>query len=370
MVMAGEPVQRRLQFVLEHYGKRPTENVLLNYFGLANEVYTITTDEGRFVVKNCFKNNTPELVANEAALIQHLNNQDVPCPKLVPTKAGEPFLKYDNQFYIMNEFMPGYTPTWEEHLSESVVAESVHAMADFHRATEHFEPPHKIDLIQSLDVSGIKNWLEALNVELAEADQNRQSVEKMQQLIEPLLQLNRELEQDIDNSDLSDLKQVYIHGDLHCFNMIFSEDESRYNGVVDFDFSRKDYRLVDFFWASRSILWSYWYPTLFGEKPTKKSEQLPAENLTLAMQETIGFMIGQYRNYYELPDNEIKLLPLFAKALPLYTVRFFKLTNSEDECLSHVNWFRFQLDSLEQTVSDIDTALDSFFQKQAKNADV
>jgi len=41
--MAGEPVQRRLQFVLQHFDKRPTENVILNYFGLANEVYTITT---------------------------------------------------------------------------------------------------------------------------------------------------------------------------------------------------------------------------------------------------------------------------------------------------------------------------------------
>jgi Ser/Thr protein kinase RdoA (MazF antagonist) len=366
--MAGEPVQRRLQFVLEHFGKRPTENVILNYFGLANEVYIITTTEGRFVVKNCFKNNTPELVANEAALIQHLNKEGVPCPKLVPTKMGEPFLHYDDQFYIMSEFMPGYTPTWEVNLSESIASETMHAMADFHRVTAHFKPPHEIDRIHSLDIIGIQRWLQALDTELGEADQSRQSVQKMKQLIPPLNQLANELEQDIKAADLSVLKQVYIHGDLHCFNLIFNEEKTKYRGVVDFDFSRIDYRLVDFFWASRSLLWSYWYPTLFGKRPDPKDENPPSENITVATQKTLSFMVKHYREYDDISDEELKLLPLFVKALPLYTMRFFKLSNSEDECLSHADWFSFQLDTLTQTVNDIDSALTHFFNQPSRNA--
>jgi Ser/Thr protein kinase RdoA (MazF antagonist) len=362
--MAGEPVQRRLQFVLEHFGKRPTENVVLNYFGLANEVYIITTAEGRFVVKNCFKNNTPELVANEASLIQHLNTKGVPCPKLVPTKDGEPFLHYDNQFYIMSEFMPGYTPTWEVNLSESIAIETMHAMADFHRATAEFTPPHEIDRIHSLDVTGIQRWLQTLDVELKAADQNRQSVQKMKQLIVPLNKLAKDLEQDIQRSDLSVLKQVYIHGDLHCFNLIFNEEKTQYRGVVDFDFSRIDYRLVDFFWASRSLLWSYWYPTLFGQRFNHKDENPPKENITLAIQKTLKFMITHYRRYDDISDDELNLLPLFVKALPLYTMRFFKLSNSEDECLSHADWFSFQLETLEQTVIDVDSGLTHFFKNQ------
>ena len=223
--MAGEPVQRRLQFVLEHFGKRPIENVVLNYFSLANEVYTITTREGQFVVKNCFKNNSRELVANEAGLIQFLNDHQVPCPKLIPTLKGDLFLEYDGQFYIMNEFVEGWVPKWHDTLSEQLMHETMHAMADFHRATEHFKPPFEPNRTAALAIPDARLWLQALQPTLAQDSSPRQSVPQMLSIVDELLELADSLQARLATRDLSVLKKVFIHGDLHCFNLIFSADQ-------------------------------------------------------------------------------------------------------------------------------------------------
>lgn len=61
----------------------------------------------------------------------------------------------------------------------------------------------------------------------------------------------------------------------------------------------------------------------------------------------LRLMVSQYRRYTQLSDAELRLLPLFAKALPLYTVRFFNIRNSEAECLDHIQWFSYQLDQKE-----------------------
>jgi len=359
--MAGEPVQRRLQFVLEHYGKRPTENVILNYFGLANEVYTITTAEGKFVVKNCFKNNTKELVGNEAALICYLNEQGVPCPKLVPTKDKNTYLDYDGQFYIMSEFMEGYVPKWEEAITDDIAVETVHAMADYHRVTEYFKPPFESGRIGTLDVEDAARWVEALGTELAEDKSGRESVNQMRIIVKDLLVHAQALKIELEATDLSVLKKVFIHGDLHCFNLIFNEDKSKYNGIVDFDFIREDYRLVDFYWASRSMAWSYWFPKLFGFDPNKRDFEPTDEQFSKITTASFKFMIENYRKFHDLPDEEIRLLPLFAKALPLYIIRFFKLSNSEDECLDHADWFSWKLRNMSKSVANIEAAIDAFF---------
>jgi Ser/Thr protein kinase RdoA (MazF antagonist) len=358
--MAGEPVQRRLQYVLEHFGKRPIENVVLNYFSLANEVYTITTREGQFVVKNCFKNNSRELVANEAGLIQFLNDHQVPCPKLIPTLKGDLFLEYDGQFYIMNEFVEGWVPKWHDTLSEQLMHETMHAMADFHRATEHFKPPFEPNRTAALAISDARLWLQALQPTLAQDSSPRQSVPQMLNIVDELLELADSLQARLATRDLSVLKKVFIHGDLHCFNLIFSADQQDYRAILDFDFIREDYRLVDFFWATRSMVWGYWFEALHGFSPRANEHRITDEQLQAATSRALAFMIDSYRTYHELPDAEIRLLPLFAEALPFYTVRFFKLSNSEEECLDHAGWFRHQLDNMAQTVRHLDVAIEQF----------
>jgi Ser/Thr protein kinase RdoA (MazF antagonist) len=363
--MAGEPVQRRLQFVLEHFGKRPTKNVILNYFGMANEVYTIETKDSRYVVKNCFKNNSHELASNEAALIRHLNEHHVPSPKLVPTKAGKEFLEYDGHFYIMTEYVSGYTMTWEAPLTEVLAKETIRALAEYHTATESFEPPYDVDPIKSFDIDRIKTWLRGLKEELQTADETRVSVSKMKVVVDQLETLAASLEQKLETADISSLKQVFIHGDFHCFNMIFNEEETQYKSIVDFDFSRIDYRMVDFLWSSRSMIGAYFFPLLYGRRLDIKENPPTPEQFSEVTRVAMKFMIDEYRRYAELPDEEIKLLPLFTMALPLFTARFFKLSNSEEECLAHAEWFSFQLNHLAKSVDDLENAIACYFNEQA-----
>jgi len=358
--MAGEPVQRRLQYVLEHFDKQSIDNVVLNYFSLANEVYTITTREGRFVVKNCFKNNSRELVANEAALIQFLNDHQVSCPKLIPTRTGALFLEYDGQFFIMNEFVDGSVPKWHDQLNESLMRETMHAMADFHRATEYFEPPFEPHRMAALAIPQATQWLNNLQPSLVQDRSGRQSVALMLTIVDELLQHGATLQAKLETIDLSVLKKVFIHGDLHCFNLIFSADHQHYNAILDFDFIREDYRLVDFFWATRSMIRGYWFEALYGFSPRAHEDRVSDAQLQAATSRAVAFMIDSYRAYHSLPDAEIRLLPLFAEALPFYTVRFFKLSNSEEECLDHASWFRHQLDTMAQTVRHLEVAVEQF----------
>ncbi|WP_320825779.1 phosphotransferase enzyme family protein [Reinekea sp.] len=358
--MAGEPVQRRLQYVLEHFDKRPIDNVILNYFSLANEVYTITTRDGKFVVKNCFKNNSRELVANEAGLIQFLNDHEVPCPKLIPTRTGALFLEYDGQFYIMNEFVDGWVPKWHDKLSAKLMSETMHAMADFHRVTEHFKPPFEPHRMAALAIPEAVHWLNNLLPSLIQDRSGRQSVALMLNIVAELLPQGETLQAKLEKVDLSVLKKVFIHGDLHCFNLIFSADDEHYKAILDFDFIREDYRLVDFFWATRSMIKNYWIEQLFGFSPRSNEHLVSDAQLQAATSRAVAFMIDCYRNHHSLPDAEIRLLPLFAEALPFYTVRFFKLSNSEEECLDHASWFRRQLDDMKQTLRHLEVAVEQF----------
>lgn len=356
--MSEAPVQRRLQFVLRDYGKRPTENIVLNYFGLANEVFTITTHDGKFVIKNCFKNNTAELVAVEAALIEHLTNQGVPTPKLVPTKKGEPFLFYDGHHYLMSEFLDGHAPTWEEPLTEVLVAESMKAMAEFHDATESFVPPYDTGRIEAFDFSRIRAWFANLQEQLETDSSHRQSVLLMKALLHRYNALLLELESECAKQDLSVLQRTFIHGDLHCFNLIYDRERTRYIGIIDFDFIRTDYRLVDFLWSSRSVLWGYVIPKTYGAQAMVEEFDPPAEDMLPLTIDVFEIMVAHYRKHTRLSDAELRLLPLFAKALPLYTVRFFSLLNSEAECLDHLQWFTYQLDQLESDVNVLRAAID------------
>ncbi len=59
-------------------------------------------------------------------------------------------------------------------------------------------------------------------------------------------------------------------------------------------------------------------------------------------------IVSEYRKTSGLTAEELLLIHLFVEAVPLYIVRFFKLTNSEEECLKHLDWFEWELSRLER----------------------
>jgi Ser/Thr protein kinase RdoA (MazF antagonist) len=362
--MANEPVQRRLQFVLEHYGIRPNQNIILNYFSMANEVFTITSDTGKYVLKHCFKNNTLELVENEAALIRHLNEQGVPSPKLVSTKQGQNALHYDGDFFVMTEFMEGFIPNWEQPITLSMIQETTKALADFHGATESFKAPHADSRIGSFDIEQARQWLINLKTELALCDdatrKSRKSITEIEEIIDWMLTLSEEADADLNELNLTQLKKQWIHGDMHQFNLIFSEDQSHYTGILDFDFMRHDYRLFDIYWCSRVYNYSFWFKEAYGDQIEEEDFEPPEQEMIDIMVKNLYMMLQQYHRYNPLTKEELKALPLMVKALPLWVVRFFSLNNSEEECLEHCDWYRWKRKSLPMTLKAVEAATAKF----------
>jgi len=345
--MAAEPVQRRLHFVLDAYQKYPNENVTLCYFGMANEVFIVPTREGKYVLKNCFKSNTHELISNEVALIEHLNQYGCPTPAIVADKTGAPFLEFDGSYYVMTEFVSDMTYNWESDIPDKAHQETVHALADFHKASRNFVEPYPGLHIQFLDMPKCQSWLEALKNQIDTADKSRKSVVKMAGLLPQLIALSNRLEGEMSTLGLSVLEKCYIHGDLHCFNLFYDQD-GNYTRVIDFDFSRYDHRLTDIYWSSRIFFFRELRKKYSREELNSEDFEAPTDVVEQILYDNWRMIVSEYRKTSELAAEELSFIHLFVKAVPLYIARFFKLTNSEEECLRHIEWFEWELSRIEK----------------------
>ncbi len=351
--MVSQPVQRRLQFVVFQYDIPPVKEVSLCFFGMANEVFVITTEQGKYVLKHCFKRNTQALVENEVALIEHLNSHQCPTPSIVPAKNGQPYIEFDGGYYVMTEFIDQRTITWNEPDKMRFLPQTVRALASFHKAGISFDEPHRGLQLSTLDMPAYLDWLGQLEAKL-KAAQSREVAQKMLKLVPKLRQCAEKLSEVMSRSDLSALKQGYVHGDMHCFNLFFDQND-QYTYMVDFDFARFEYRMADIYWTSQILFYQQ-----LRERFTH--EQLEQENWTESeevareiINQNWSAIIKYYRQVLAIDDAELRLVGLFVQAVPMYISRFFSLDNSDEECDGHVSWFERELslvDSRAQLVSE------------------
>ncbi|ORT50347.1 hypothetical protein ST37_10760 [Vibrio sp. qd031] len=358
--MGSEPVQRRLQFVLWQYDIPPVQEVSLSFFGMANEVFVITTEHGKVVLKNCFKRNTAQLVENEIALIEHLNAHLCPTPKVIPTKDGRQYVEFSGHIYVMTEYIPDRTITWSEPNKLRFRPQTVGALATFHKAMQNFNEPHPNLQMQTLDVDAYMIWLTNLEAQLRSSGDEKSAA--MLALVPKLRTSALALQQQMDAADLTPLKRCYIHGDMHCFNLFYDANE-HYTQLIDFDFSRLDYRLGDVYWTSQI----FYYQQLrhrFSTQQLDAGDFDESEDLALdILQDNWRVIIKHYRKTLPFPADELRLIGLFVQAVPMYISRFFSLDNSEEECKGHVEWFTRELDLVEKQTLLVSNAIDTVLQE-------
>ena len=147
--------------------------------------------------------------------------------------------------------------------------------------------------------------------------------------------------------DLRVLEKCYIHGDLHCFNL-FYDQSGNYSRVIDFDFSRYDHRLTDIYWSSRILFFRELRKRYSRDELESKDFEVPQDIVEQILYDNWRMIITEYRKTSQLTAQELSLIHLFVKAVPLYIVRFFKLSNSEEECLGHIEWLEWELSQVEK----------------------
>lgn len=345
--MTTEPVQMKLQFVLEKYGLRPQENFKFSYFSMANEVFFLRDRKGRrLVLKNCLKNRSRELLAIEAAAIAHLRSRGCGAPEVIPAADGSPVVEYNGDFWMMYGHLKGRTPSWNTRLRSWHLSESVRGLAVYHRAIADLDPTLDTGRIAATDYGRILGWTEGLAAQLAADTSGRPSVAKMLTLVGDYVEYARSLPERLPPEAAARCETLMIHGDFHAFNIMFRG--LRFSSCYDFDFLRRDLKLADVVWTLR-FAQNRFYRKKYGKAVHGPDFAPPLDEVRALEASSIRWFVKVYNRTYRLTRDEVALLPAMRYVLALYNLRFFDLAHSEEECLEHFGWFDWQRSMLART---------------------
>ncbi len=338
--MYYEPVQMRLMFVLERYGKQPLSDFLLSHSSCANEVFSFDAQDGRFFLKNCLKNNSAELLGLETDFGVHLRAQGVGCPEVVTTPDGAGMVEYNGLLFQLTRAFPGESAKWSDTLQPWHASETFTALGALHKAAASFDACRDSPRIKSYQLDKIERWLQQLAETLQQAPQ-RAVAQQMLELIPCYLNELTALRAPV-AAMLEDAQIQMIHGDFHCYNAFFADQ--RYVGCCDFDFIRRDLRLFDICWCWRSLFNYFYLVDAYGVDVDDADFNPPESELQAINDQMLSDAIAGYRQHNELPDQELRHLPTMMKLMPLTEVQFFDLSNSDEECRQHLAWFNHSLE--------------------------
>ncbi len=337
--MTHEPIQMKLSFVLKKYGIEPKENFKFGFFSMANEVFFLKDKHGkRYVLKNCLKNNSIELLKTEIALIEHLRARGCGAPEVVKATNGDDYVEYNGDIFIMYRFLKGEIPSWHTIPRRYHMRQSARGMAIYHRAVADFDPSYDTDRFKVLEFErNIKHFTD-LKAALEADDTGRESVSGMLKIIDFFIDLAKRLPSLFPEEKLRRCQSLMIHGDLHMYNMAFRFQ--RFSAVYDFDFIRRDLRLFD----AVNLIWSFenlLKRKAYGERVREPGFNPDPEKIIRIMTKSILLFARAYRKEYPISDEELSLLPAMRAVLTLYFARFFRMETSEEERLHMLGWLGF-----------------------------
>ncbi|RCU49538.1 hypothetical protein DU002_11510 [Corallincola holothuriorum] len=343
--MPYEPVQGRLHYILEKYKLEPLGDITISFCSMANEMFSFDTEQGRFYLKNCLKNNSPERIALEIDFSQHLQTNQMPCPEVVPAANGENTVCYNGFVFLMTRVFEGSTPQWNDTLQPWHVSETMRGLGSFHRAAATFPVERDSDRIKSFQFDRQLAWLDSLELKLNSA-KTKTSVKEALALLPRLRAVITEIRPEVENKLLPNCQVQMIHGDFHCFNLFFKNE--KITGCCDFDFIRRDLVLFDIWWCINSIIDAFYIQKTWRDKVKNPDFQPGTEAMQAPINIAVKECITLYRQTANLTDQELAFLPLMPALLLLNNMQFFEPDNSDEECAEHVQWLTYLLDGVKQ----------------------
>lgn len=207
---------REIHDILNHYTLGTLDSAVPLDGGQANSSYLLTTAQGRFTLCVCDEKNMAELGVLTRVL-SCLEDEEFPCPRLVLTAAGEPFLQHRDKPVYVKEFWEGEVV---HHLSPGMLDQVGGAMARLHAL------PCPQDLPRAFPY-GMASFEPVLSKTLSHPFQSW--------LKEKIDWLSSHL-------DLT-MARGFIHGDIFWDNLLFDGD--RLAAVLDFEEASHYYLLYD-----------------------------------------------------------------------------------------------------------------------------
>jgi Ser/Thr protein kinase RdoA (MazF antagonist) len=206
----------------------------------------VNTCSGKVFVKRHHRSvRDGEGVHEEHAFIQHLVNAGASVPRVIPSASGETAIESGEWTYEVHEIPAGIdlyqdAISWTPFYSSAHAYSAGQALARLHLAAEGFNAPRRKPqpLVASFTIfaepdanAALATYLAARPV-LAMHKAVRACCEEAMQLLEPFHAQLRPL--------LPALGALWTHNDLHCSNLLWSDESDGANATAIFDFGLAD----------------------------------------------------------------------------------------------------------------------------------
>ena len=274
--------------------------------GSSNRSFFVTTTRGEFVLRVSNGRKTEAGMRFEHKLLEHLSSQGYPAPRVVPTRAGEPF-HFDGGFFLVTERIVGqpYDPANPAHLRNAG-----RMLAQYHQVARRFPGRFRAEgrpLLPAIERNGppaLANFAGVADLHVAPADRQRLS-RASSYLWSQFIRVPEALA-----GVLPGLPQLVIQGSFGRSALIYDGDDVA--GVVDYDRSAYDVRALDLAYTVKAFA-------------RAKDPDSPDVRVGLDFDRCRDLMRA-YGEVEELPPAELGALPLVFRAQRLVKV-LTKTTN-------------------------------------------
>ncbi len=305
-----------------------------NLTGFVNETFIISVRARKLVLRRLSKSASLSHLQLETALLMYLEKKKFPLsPKIIKSKAGQPFVKYSGRYYTLQNFLPGqWKASWNNlsRFNEAMLLDYFKALARFSRATEGFKYPLQNNRpLFYYAKNGQKLFKQAL-AKLPSSAGKKLLQKQKERILEFIAATAREMAA----AKYDRQPKQIVHFDFHPGNAHFQNN--RVTGMFDFDWVRYDSRISDL--ASTICQSCYYYHGPQAGKYRKdriwqgikayrkaygKSEFKPRQEAQLTKMALKAYVFFQllfcmvwYREYYKEKNGEF-IIRHFVKVITL-----------------------------------------------------
>ena len=220
--------------------------------------FVVVTPQGKFVFRR--QNLSEDDVAYEYEVLDYLQRQGFPAPRMLLNADGQAWSVLDGSLYSVYEFMEGYCPAdfvWPRAARREIMVECGRTLGEYHHAVADFVPSHY--KWNGYDPTEHRRWrtgdwfrdvLDDIRLLLDKPDASSLTDDFARCHLE---EIERMLDLESVVEERSDLSKLVIHGDYSPWNIRLRAGKSP--AVLDFNESRLDLTIYDVMLATFWFSW-------------------------------------------------------------------------------------------------------------------
>ena len=288
--------------ILEQYGLRILRSPTNLSQTWRNPLVIVRTSDGKKVLKQYRETSSPESIAHEHSIIEHLEAHDFPAVRVNRTLDGQTMVEMDGHMYGLFDHVPG------RHFATVYITRaarrSLHRIAGrtlgrFHRAMAGFRPAASHHLGFNSD-GGRERDLEwcLSTIDQVTTDGDVRADPSASDLFAWLSDrsgyLRESLTETAEAIDGTHLPRTVIHGDYGIHNLLFLRDRTAV--VHDFELARSDWRLLDIGITFKRLRPANRGVFLTGYRATNEIQDAELDHLPLLWRHHL--LTGAVRSWY------------------------------------------------------------------------